>query len=68
MTYPPRRILRTEGLNKAVDVFVYDITGRYLKAYKLEANQKELDIDLTGFAKGVYQVKVMNQTKKLIVN
>ncbi|MFA7082741.1 MAG: T9SS type A sorting domain-containing protein [Bacteroidales bacterium] len=63
-----KTILETQGLDKAVDVFIYDITGRYLKTYKLEANQNKLDIDLTGFAKGVYQVKVMNQTKKLIVN
>ena len=61
-------VLKVEGIRKAPDVFVYDITGRYLQTYHLEANQKELNIDLTGFAKGIYQVKVMNQTKKLIVN
>ncbi len=60
--------LEVEGLTKSADVFIYDITGRYLKTYKLEANQTELNIDLTGFAKGVYQIKVLNQTKKLIVN
>ncbi|MCK9163609.1 MAG: leucine-rich repeat protein [Bacteroidales bacterium] len=63
-----KAILEVEGITIAFDVFIYDITGRYLKTYKLEANQKELDIDLTGFAKGVYQVKVLNNTKKLIVN
>ena len=61
-------ILKVEGLTKAVDVFVFDITGRHLRTYKLEANQKELNIDLTGFAKGIYQIKILNQTKKLIVN
>ena len=60
--------LKAEGLTKVVDVFIYDITGRYLKTYKLEPNQKELNIDLTGLAKGIYQIKVFNQTKKLIVN
>lgn len=60
--------LEVKGLTKSVDVFIYDITGRYLKTYNLQANQKELNIDLTGFAKGIYQVKVFNQTKKLIVN
>ncbi|HHW79958.1 MAG TPA: M6 family metalloprotease domain-containing protein [Acholeplasmataceae bacterium] len=60
--------LRTEGITKPTDVFVYDVVGRHLRTYKLEANQKELNIDLTGFAKGIYQIKVLNQTKKLIKN
>ncbi|MFA7081517.1 MAG: T9SS type A sorting domain-containing protein [Bacteroidales bacterium] len=61
-------ILEVEGLTSSAEVFVYDITGRIVKNYNLQANQTELNIDLSGFAKGVYQVKVLNQTKKLIVN
>ncbi|MDD2192334.1 MAG: leucine-rich repeat domain-containing protein, partial [Bacteroidales bacterium] len=61
-------ILEVEGLTKSADVFVYDITGRIVKTYNLQPNQTQLNIDLTSFAKGIYQVKVLNQTKKLIVN
>ncbi len=60
--------LELEGIRKATDVFVYDITGRKVKTYKIIPSQSKLDIDLTGFAKGIYQVKVLDQTKKLIVN
>ena len=61
-------ILEVEGLTKSAEVFVYDITGRKVKTYNLQPNQTQLSIDLTSFAKGIYQVKVLNQTKKLIIN
>ena len=61
-------ILEVEGLTKSAEVFVYDITGRKVKTYNLQPNQTHLSIDLTSFAKGIYQVKVLNQTKKLIIN
>ncbi|MDD2191870.1 MAG: M6 family metalloprotease domain-containing protein [Bacteroidales bacterium] len=60
--------LKTEGIIEPTDVFVFDAIGRHLRTYKLEPNQKELNIDLTGFAKGIYQIKVLNQTKQLIKN
>ena len=59
--------LEIEAQTKAIDVFVYDVMGRNIKTYNLKANQTELNIDLTSFPKGIYQVKVENQTKKLIV-
>ncbi len=59
--------LEIEAQTKAIGVFVYDVMGRNIKTYNLKANQKELNIDLTSFPKGIYQVKVENQTKKLIV-
>lgn len=61
-------ILELEGLTTSAEVLVYDIMGRKVNTYNLRPNQTELKIDLTGFAKGIYQVKVLNQTKKLIVN
>lgn len=60
--------LEIEAQTKAIDVFVYDVMGRNIKTYNLKANQTQLNIDLSGFTKGIYQVKVENQTKKLIVN
>ena len=53
------------------NVIVYDIMGKAIKTYKLNANQKSLEIELNGFASGIYNVKVINSdcniTKKLIV-
>jgi hypothetical protein len=63
--------LEVEGLTKEADVIVYDINGRKVKQYNLNAGQKKLEIDVKGFAKGVYNVKIVNDnislTRKLIV-
>ncbi len=63
--------LEIKGLKSNADVIVYDIYGRAIKTYKLNANQNELEIDVKEFAKGVYNIKVTNSdcniTKKLIV-
>lgn len=66
-----KAILEVEGLNKKADVIVYDLQGRTIKTYKLNNNQTELEIDVTSYPKGIYNVKVINEsntiTKKLIV-
>jgi len=63
--------IEIEGLLNSADIIVYDIMGRDIKAYKLNASQKTLEIELNGFAPGIYNVKVINSdfniTKKLIV-
>jgi hypothetical protein len=63
--------LEIKGLKSNADVIVYDIYGRTIKTYKLNANQNELEIDVKEFAKGVYNIKLTNSdcniTKKLIV-
>lgn len=63
--------LEVEGLKSEADVLVYDMIGRVIKTYKISNQKNELDIDLTGYAKGVYSIRIMNdivnQTKKLIV-
>ena len=66
-----KAILEIEGLNKKADVMVYDLQGRTIKTYKLNNNQTELEIDVNSYPKGIYNVKVINEsntiTKKLIV-
>ncbi|MDD4703522.1 MAG: T9SS type A sorting domain-containing protein [Bacteroidales bacterium] len=63
--------LEVEGLNSEADVLVYDMVGRVIQTYKINQGTKELEIDLRGYAKGVYSIKIANeniyQTKKLIV-
>lgn len=64
--------LEMKGLKSNADVIVSDIYGRVIKTYKLIQTQNELEIDLKGFAKGIYNIKIVNSdsniTKKLIIN
>ena len=63
--------LEIEGLTSEADVLVYDIVGRVIQTYKINQGTKELEIDLSGYTKGVYSIRIVNesinQTKKLIV-
>ncbi|HBN04823.1 MAG TPA: hypothetical protein DD434_03400 [Bacteroidales bacterium] len=63
--------LEIEGLNSEADVLVYDMVGRIVQTHKINKGTSELDIDLSGCSKGVYSIRIMNdsisQTKKLIV-
>ena len=63
--------LEVEGLNSDAEVMVYDMIGRVVQKHTIHKGNKELDIDLSGYAKGVYSIRIMNdsinQTKKLIV-
>ena len=63
--------LEFEGLNSEADVLVYDMVGRIVQRHRINQGNKVLDIDLSGYAKGVYSVRIVNdsvnQTKKLIV-
>ena len=63
--------LEVEGLNSDAEVLVYDMIGRVIKSYKINQEMKELEIDLSGYAKGGYSIRIINdninQTKKLIV-
>ena len=56
----------------AADIFVLDLNGRILKTYKYSLDQKQLIIDVSGFAKGIYSIKVnssnFNTVKKIVVN
>lgn len=64
--------LEIEGLTEDADVFVLDLNGRILNPYKYSLDQKQLIIDVSGFAKGVYSIKVnssnFNTVKKIVVN
>ncbi|MCK9321404.1 MAG: T9SS type A sorting domain-containing protein, partial [Bacteroidales bacterium] len=63
--------LEIEGLSSEADVFVYDMIGRVIKKHQISIGENELDIDLSGYAKGGYSIRIVNesinQTKKLIV-
>jgi len=64
--------LRVEGLKENALVKIYDLTGRLVKTLELNANDKELEIDVQNLVKGVYNIRITNSTinitKKLIVN
>ena len=66
-----KAILEVEGLKSEADVLVLDLLGRVIKSYKINPTNNELEIDVNEFAKGVYNIRIMNdsinQTKKLIV-
>ena len=63
--------LVVEGLSSEAEILVYDMVGRIIQKYKINQVNKELVIDLKGFVKGVYTIRIVNdrvnQTKKLIV-
>ncbi|MFA6705632.1 MAG: T9SS type A sorting domain-containing protein, partial [Bacteroidales bacterium] len=64
--------LEIEGLKSKAEVKVFDILGREKNRYKIEENQKSLDIDVKTLEKGVYNISIQNNeinlTKKLIVH
>ena len=61
----------TSDMLKGIDVLVYDMVGRVIQKHKINQGTKELEIDLSTYAKGVYSIRIVNesinQTKKLIV-
>ncbi|MDY4789645.1 MAG: leucine-rich repeat protein [Bacteroidales bacterium] len=63
--------LGIEGLTSETDVLVYDVVGRIIQSYKINQDTKELEIDLSTYAKGVYSIRIVNesinQSKKLVV-
>lgn len=66
-----KTILRIEGIKENTDIKIYDITGRLVRTLKLNEKEKELEIYVQNFEKGVYNIRIQNSTvnitKKLIV-
>ena len=60
-------MLKVEGLKEQTPVYLFDIQGRKLKEYVLNAAQQTLRIDVSDLPKGVYTIMISNTTKKLIV-
>ena len=60
-------MLKVEGLKEQTIVYLFDIQGRKLKEYVLNAAQQTLRIDASDLPKGVYTITIGNTTKKLIV-
>ena len=63
--------LEVEGLDYQADVLVYDMLGRLVLSNKITQEQKEFEIDLSNYSKGVYTVKIVNDkvnyTEKIII-
>lgn len=66
-----KAVLEFEGLNDYANVSVIDLFGRVIKEYKSNKQDSYIEIDVSGFAKGVYNVVLQNDkiniTNKLIV-
>lgn len=75
MIYPnptkDNAFLDIEVSKNDIEVIIYDLYGRQIKAFELKNGQKRLKIDVRDFANGVYNLKVINNnssiTRKLIV-
>ncbi|MDY4790560.1 MAG: T9SS type A sorting domain-containing protein [Bacteroidales bacterium] len=65
-------VLRINNLKEKAIVSIYDLQGRQIKTYDIEANQKELTLNMKDYSPGMYYVKLktrtINKTNKLIVN
>ena len=66
-----KTILKIEGLDSKADVLVYDMLGKIVFKQIINLGQKELDIDLIGYPKGIYSINIVNNkvniTRKLII-
>ncbi len=66
-----KTILKIEGLDSKADVLVYDMLGKIVFKQIINLGQKELDIDLIGYSKGIYSINIVNNevniTRKLII-
>ncbi|MDX9798869.1 MAG: leucine-rich repeat domain-containing protein [Bacteroidales bacterium] len=66
-----KTILKIEGLDSKADVLVYDMLGKIVFKQIINIGQKELDIDLIGYPKGIYSINIVNNkvniTRKLII-
>ena len=54
-------------------IMMYDLSGKLLQSYKLNSGDNKLEMDLSGFAKGVYmyQIVINGETlehKKLVIS
>jgi hypothetical protein len=65
-------VIRINNLNEKAIISVYDLYGRQLKNYDIEANKEELILDTKNYPSGIYYIKLTtnntNKTIKLIVN
>ncbi len=66
-----KTILKIEGEKENADILIYDINGKLVKTLKLKAMDKEIEINVQGFEKGVYNIRITNSKlniiKKLII-
>ena len=53
------------GLSTEADILVFDMVGRVILRYKISRGENELEIDLRGYAKGIYYVKILNDNIRI---
>lgn len=58
--------IEIKGLSTKADIQILDIQGRNLKTYTLQPNQTSLEIDLTTFSKGLYNIRIDTKTNTII--
>ena len=58
--------LEIQGLQAKADIIVYDLTGKAIDVYKLDPNQRQITLNFTGFAKGVYSIIIRNKDLNII--
>ncbi|MBP1630202.1 MAG: hypothetical protein H6Q15_1095, partial [Bacteroidetes bacterium] len=63
--------LEVEGLKSDAEVILYDMFGRVVHSCWIRKGNCEMEIDVRGFAKGIYTIRIVNekvnQKTKLIV-
>lgn len=57
--------LEVEGLGNEADILVFDMVGRVIQRHKISRGENDLEIDLRGYAKGIYYVKILNDNIKI---
>ena len=58
--------LEIQGLQAKADIIVYDLTGKAIDVYKLDPNQRQITLNFTGFAKGVFSIIIRNKDLNII--
>ena len=54
--------LEVDGLKSDADIIVSDLLGRVIKSYKINPTNNELEIDVSSFDKGIYNIRIMNDS------
>lgn len=39
-------------------IMIFDLNGRFISSYKLDAGYNQLDLDLSGYSNGIYLYKI----------
>ena len=69
---PSKGKFTVEISEPAQNIHIISIDGQLIQTIPTESNQTQIEVDLTGVAKGIYMVQLQNdhsiKTKKMIVH